>query len=76
MCNRCSCAPLYAHLSVPKRWNNDARAVLFTYRYSITVSERMFLEDLSAYAYLSYKQYLAVSRIRGRAMRRAQCWGY
>lgn len=76
MCNRCNCSPRYAYLNVPKRYNNGSRAVLFTYGYFLTMSERMFLEDLSVYAYLSYKQYLAVNRIRGKAQRRACVWGH
>lgn len=76
MCNRCNCAPRYAYLNVPKRWKNDSRAVLFTYGYFLTMSERMFLEDLSVYTHLSYKQHLAVNRILGKAQRRACVRGY
>lgn len=76
MCNRCNCAPRYAYFNTPKHWPNDSRAVLYVYRYSLTMQERMFLEDLSVYAYLSYKQYLAVNRVLGKAKRRACARGH
>lgn len=76
MCNRCNCAPRYAHMSIPKNYSNPAGYILRTYPYSLTFSERAFLCDVAGYTFLSYLQRKSVESIRRNAARRAAYWGH